>query len=360
MVGHARTSSAREKATSRSSRSAAAPVSTASRASSSPSRRSSACPAAAIAPAALSRIASRRAPGAPASTSRIASAFSAGEPPRSSSGSQRSIPSSSGSIVRLAHPSVHDLAHVVRAARRQLVDAAGAVDDERAARTELHEHLRDRAHELRRVDADDLRAGAGRVRQRPEHVEDGPRRQLLPHRGRVTHGRMVRRREQEAEAELVDRARDPLRRLFELRSRAPPGRRPTPRPRTPRGCRAWPRRAPAAAATSAAAVEMFRVLAPSPPVPAVSTRSSRWGFTASTCARMASAQPAISSAVSPLARSATRKPAICAGVTSPRMIAVIVSQASSRLRSWPSRTRLRLAWIIGPGNFAADPGQREA
>src|SRR5204863_9757863 len=55
--------------------------------------------------------------------------------------------------------------------------------------------------------------------------------------------------------------------------------------------------APAAAATSAAAVEMFSVCALSPPVPAVSTRSSRFGFTASTCARIASAQPVISYAV---------------------------------------------------------------
>ena len=38
--------------------------------------------------------------------------------------------------------------------------------------------------------------------------------------------------------------------------------------------------APAAAATSAAAVEMFHVFAPSPPVPAVSTRSSRAGLDA--------------------------------------------------------------------------------
>ena len=54
--------------------------------------------------------------------------------------------------------------------------------------------------------------------------------------------------------------------------------------------------APAAAATSAAAVEMLNVLAPSPPVPAVSTRSSRCGVhRRATCSRIASAQPAISS-----------------------------------------------------------------
>ena len=85
--------------------------------------------------------------------------------------------------------------------------------------------------------------------------------------------------------------------------------------------------APAAAATSAAAVEMLNVLPPSPPVPAVSTRSSRFGFTGSTCARIASAQPAISSAVSPFSRNATRKPPICAGVASPDMIVFITSRA---------------------------------
>ena len=86
--------------------------------------------------------------------------------------------------------------------------------------------------------------------------------------------------------------------------------------------------APAAAATRAAAVEMFSVRAPSPPVPAVSTRSSRSGVTGTTCARMASAQPAISSAVSPFARRATRKPAVWDGVASPDMIS---SMAALRL-----------------------------
>ena len=46
--------------------------------------------------------AERRPPSAPSKTSRIAGAFSAGVPPRSSAGSQRSMPSSSGSISRSA------------------------------------------------------------------------------------------------------------------------------------------------------------------------------------------------------------------------------------------------------------------
>ena len=43
------------------------------------------------------------------------------------------------------------------------------------------------------------------------------------------------------------------------------------------------------------------------------------GRTSTTCARIAAAAPTISSTVSPLARSATSRPAICAGVASPRI-----------------------------------------
>ena len=93
-----------------------------------------------------------------------------------------------------------------------------AVDDERAPRAELREHLGERPHERRRVDADHLRTGAGGVRERAEHVEYGTRGELAPHRCRMAHRRVVRRREHEAEAELVDRLRDSLRRLLELES----------------------------------------------------------------------------------------------------------------------------------------------
>ena len=99
---------------------------------------------------------------------------------------------------------------------RELVDTGCSVHDERALRSEPRQHLGDRGHQLRRVDADDLRAGARRVRQRPEHVEDRPRGELPPNRRRVAHRRVVRGREQEAEAELVDRARDQLGRELEI------------------------------------------------------------------------------------------------------------------------------------------------
>ena len=71
------------------------------------------------------------------------------------------------------------------------------------------------------------------------------------------------------------------------------------------------------------------VCAPSPPVPAVSTRSPRSGRTGTTCARIASANPAISSAVSRLsagARSGTRRGS-CACVASPRITLSMTARA---------------------------------
>jgi hypothetical protein len=82
-------------------------------------------------------------------------------------------------------------------------------------RFELDERVGQRSCELRRIDAEHEGARAGWVRERPEHVEDGTRRELAADRRRVPHGRMVRLREEEAEAELVDRTLDPLRRLLE-------------------------------------------------------------------------------------------------------------------------------------------------
>ncbi len=75
-------------------------------------------------------------------------------------------------------------------------------------------------------------------------------------------------------------------------------------------------RAPAPRTTSAAIVEMFTVAARSPPVPQVSTAGpstlSSWR-----AASIDTARPEISAGVSPLARSATAKPATCTGVAGP-------------------------------------------
>ena len=87
--------------------------------------------------------------------------------------------------------------------------------DVRARHIELNERRGERPREIRRVHAEDERARAGRVRQGPEHVEHGTRGELAPNGRRVAHRGMVRLREEEAEAELVDRLLDPLRRQLE-------------------------------------------------------------------------------------------------------------------------------------------------
>ncbi len=92
-------------------------------------------------------------------------------------------------------------------------------------------------------------------------------------------------------------------------------------------------RAPAPAATIAAIVEMFTDIDRSPPVP--TTSRSRPGTEIWVArAYIASTSPVISSMVSPLARSATAKPAIWAGVASPPRISPIAQPAWSAVRSW--------------------------
>jgi hypothetical protein len=77
--------------------------------------------------------------------------------------------------------------------------------------------------------------------------------------------------------------------------------------------------APAAAATSAAAVEMLNVRPPSPPVPAVSTRSALGVHGDHVIAhRLRSAGDLVSGLT--LEPGATRNPPICAGVAPPVMI----------------------------------------
>src|SRR5579872_700289 len=72
-------------------------------------------------------------------------------------------------------------------------------------------------------------------------------------------------------------------------------------------------RAPHAAATIAASVEMLNVAMPSPPVPHVSRRSPGTSMGVA-IARIVRANPVISSDVSPFMRSATTNPAIWGGV----------------------------------------------
>src|SRR5687767_6635302 len=118
--------------------------------------------------------------------------------------------------------------------------------------------------------------------------------------------------------------------------------------------------APAAAATKAAQVEMLKVCAPSPPVPQVSTRW-RSSFT-STCvasSRITCAAAAISPMVSFFTRRPTMKPAICAGVSSPRMIWRMMCSISSWNTSRCSTVRWMasaavICFMSAPVSFSLD------
>src|SRR5258706_9540316 len=96
-------------------------------------------------------------------------------------------------------------------------------------------------------------------------------------------------------------------------------------------------RPPAPAVTTAASVEMLMLLERSPPVPTTSIAPSATD-TRTACARIAVANPAISSAVSPRMCSAARSAASCAGVASPAMTELIVDSASSRVSERPPAT----------------------
>src|SRR5215210_7666030 len=95
-------------------------------------------------------------------------------------------------------------------------------------------------------------------------------------------------------------------------------------------CLATPQ--PAPAAISAAVVETLNVGRP-PPVPAVSTRSPRPASTGLAKRRIVRARPSISSAVSPLVRSATSTPAVSTSDALPSMISASTAAASPIVRS---------------------------
>ena len=116
---------------------------------------------------------------------------------------------------------------------------------------------------------------------------------------------------------------------------------------------------PAAAATSAAVVEMLNVPLPSPPVPTTSIAPSG-ASTRTTRSRIADAKPASSSTVSPRIRRPMSRAASWAGVASPSMTAPIAPRASS-IDSVPPSTIVLIAArtrsLMGPGPRQARPSR---
>src|SRR3954447_934371 len=95
---------------------------------------------------------------------------------------------------------------------------------------------------------------------------------------------------------------------------------------------------PAPAATKAAVVDTLKVGLP-PPVPAVSSMSSRSTSTRTARSRIVRARPTSSCTVSPFVRSAMRNAAVCASDASPDMTSCSTAAASSADRSMPEATR---------------------
>ncbi len=102
---------------------------------------------------------------------------------------------------------------------------------------------------------------------------------------------------------------------------------------------------PAPATTKVAVVEILKVPNASPPVPHISIAGKSRG-TVTIMSRIAWANPVISSTVSPFARSAIRKPAICGSSNSPDIIEDITLNASSRVRFCLSSICSNICFIV--------------
>ena len=76
--------------------------------------------------------------------------------------------------------------------------------DQRAVRSQLAEHLDHRAAKGGRRHPEQLARHAGRIRERPEDVEDRPDPDLAPHGRGMAHRWVESRREHEPDADLVD------------------------------------------------------------------------------------------------------------------------------------------------------------
>ena len=143
------------------------------------------------------------APCWPASTSRRMVAFRVASPPASSdSWSARQAEVLRQDAVAL-HRAVAYLGHVGHAGDGHLVEPL-AVDHEGVAGPQRRQHAAQHRHPARLVDPHHLVAGAGRVGQRPEQVEDGAHPQLAPDAGHRLEGGVEPLREEEADAHLGD------------------------------------------------------------------------------------------------------------------------------------------------------------
>src|SRR5882762_3327052 len=110
------------------------------------------------------------------------------------------------------HAPVLQRRHGGRPCGGDLVEAVGAVHHISAVGAEVLEHVGERLDPLARKHPDHLAFHAGRVRQRPQQVEDGSGAELDACRADMLHGRMMCRREHESDPGGLDTGTDRFRR----------------------------------------------------------------------------------------------------------------------------------------------------
>ena len=222
-----------------------------------------------------------------------------------------------------------------------------AVDDERVRRAERGEHAADDRHPARLVDAQHLVPRAGRVRERPEQVEDRAHAELAADARDRLERRVEPRREQEADADLLDAALDHVLRRVHVDAERREHVRASPQREDTARLPCFATVTPAPATTNAAVVEMLNVCRPSPPVPQVSTNTSRLDADAvdprahHLAPRRRSRRRSRPSSAAPRG---TRPPAP-ASRRRPRSRS-ITADISARERSLPSRSLATACWII--------------
>src|SRR5690606_34272768 len=107
--------------------------------------------------------------------------------------------------------SIDDLADVGWPTDRNLVGPVGTVHDERVLCPELEQRRRELLDQPTIADAEHLSSGTGRVRQRPQDVEDRSNADLAPWTTGVLHRRVKKRREHESDPRLGEAVLDPAR-----------------------------------------------------------------------------------------------------------------------------------------------------
>src|SRR5580704_6052748 len=107
----------------------------------------------------------------------------------------------------MTNAAVANLGDATLAAQRNLIEIAGAVNDERAMHAKFGECIGDDFDEIGREDAEHLSFGSGWIGQWAQQIEDSAMRDQFARRGSVPSGGVRRGCKQKADAKFADRSR---------------------------------------------------------------------------------------------------------------------------------------------------------